>query len=310
MPDVSVIVCTHNPREAYLARVLAALAAQTLSRDSWELLVIDNASEVPLSGNVDLSFHPQGRIVREEALGLTNARLRGMRESTGTLLVFIDDDNVVASDYLEQASNIAQQWPILGVWGGQAFPEWQELPADWTREYWPWLGLRELDREYWSNAPRDSKALPFGAGMCVRRTIAAAYADSFAHNSRRRLLVGRTGRELAGSEDTDIAFMACELGLGVGLFPRLKMSHLIPRQRVQEEYLLRLIEALTHSGALLNWMHGGGPPLRPSRSERLLRWYQSFFISERVRRFDRAQERGLEAAFRTIASIGNGASQP
>lgn len=310
MPDVSAIICTHNPREAYLARVLAALAAQTLSRDSWELLIIDNASTVPLSGNVDLSFHPHGRIIREEALGLTNSRLRGIRESTRALLVFVDDDNVIASDYLEQASNIARQWSILGVWGGQAFPEWEEVPADWTREYWPWLGLRELDREYWSNAPRDSKTLPFGAGMCLRRDIAVTYADSFAHNPQRRLLVGRTGLDLAGSEDTDIAFMACGLGRGVGLFPQLKMTHLIPRQRVQEEYLLRLIEALTHSGGLLDWMHGGTGPIRAARSQRLLRWYQSFFISERARRFDRATQRGREAARRTIASFGNRASQP
>ena len=40
--DFSVIICTHNPRSDYLRRVLDALKAQTLLREQWELLLIDN----------------------------------------------------------------------------------------------------------------------------------------------------------------------------------------------------------------------------------------------------------------------------
>jgi glycosyltransferase involved in cell wall biosynthesis len=44
MINVSVIICTHNPRPHYLSRVPAALRSQTLPMEQWELLVIDNAS--------------------------------------------------------------------------------------------------------------------------------------------------------------------------------------------------------------------------------------------------------------------------
>src|SRR5271154_1339560 len=98
--EVSVIICTHNPRLHYLRRTLDALAEQTLPKDRWELLLIDNMSREPVSSAWDLSWHPNARHVREEALGLTNARLRGIRESKGEYLVFIDDDNVAAADYL------------------------------------------------------------------------------------------------------------------------------------------------------------------------------------------------------------------
>jgi glycosyltransferase involved in cell wall biosynthesis len=40
---VSVVICTHNSRRGYLVRVLDALKAQTLPREQWELLLIDNA---------------------------------------------------------------------------------------------------------------------------------------------------------------------------------------------------------------------------------------------------------------------------
>src|ERR1022692_4717847 len=97
----SVIICTHNPRPDYLRRTLDALKAQTLPKEQWELLLIDNASKEPLADTWDLSWHPQARHIREEALGLTRARLCGISQSKGELLVFVDDDNVLSADYLE-----------------------------------------------------------------------------------------------------------------------------------------------------------------------------------------------------------------
>src|SRR6266702_777295 len=72
--ELSVIICTHNPRQEYLRRVLDALRNQSLSKDHWELLLVDNASEMCLSGECDLSWHPNGRHRLEGELGLASAR--------------------------------------------------------------------------------------------------------------------------------------------------------------------------------------------------------------------------------------------
>src|SRR6266487_2314818 len=98
---ISVIICTHNPRPDYLLRVLDALKAQTLPTEQFELLLIDNASTEPLASTWDLSWHPCSRIIRENDVGLTSARLRGIRESLASMLIFVDDDNVLAKDYLK-----------------------------------------------------------------------------------------------------------------------------------------------------------------------------------------------------------------
>ena len=58
-PELSVILCTHNPRAAFLAETLAGLRAQTLPPERWELLVVDNASNQPLVP--DLAWHPRAR---------------------------------------------------------------------------------------------------------------------------------------------------------------------------------------------------------------------------------------------------------
>ena len=96
-----------------------ALKAQTLPRPQWELLLVDNKSEKNWRTNGILSWHPNSRHVREDEIGLTAARLRAIREATGELLVFIDDDNILAPDFLEKALAIASRCPYLGAFGAR-----------------------------------------------------------------------------------------------------------------------------------------------------------------------------------------------
>ncbi len=98
MTTVTVILCAHNPHPGRLAQTLASLAAQTLPASDWELLVVDNASTSPLSALKSLREFPHARVVAEIHLGLTHARLRGIAGAKGELLVFVDDDNVLAPD--------------------------------------------------------------------------------------------------------------------------------------------------------------------------------------------------------------------
>src|SRR4051812_10400276 len=115
--QISVIICTHNPRTEYLRRTLDGLKAQTHPRSEWEFLLVDNSSKEKLSDVWDLSWHPASRHVREDELGLTPARLRGIREARGEMLIFVDDDNVLAPDFIAKAQLIRDGYPHLGVFG-------------------------------------------------------------------------------------------------------------------------------------------------------------------------------------------------
>lgn len=139
---LSVIICTHNPKRHYLSKVLESLQFQTLSHDVWELLLIDNASQTPLNAEIDLSWHPNARHIREDQLGLTPARLRGIHESTADTLVFVDDDNILEPDYLEAALIISKDWAKIGAWSGQVKPVFEQQPPDWTKLYWTNLAIR------------------------------------------------------------------------------------------------------------------------------------------------------------------------
>jgi glycosyltransferase involved in cell wall biosynthesis len=236
---LSVIICTHNPRPDYLTRVLEALKVQTLPKEQWELLLIDNASQVPLADAWDLSWQPHARHIREDELGLTPARLRGIKESTGGLLVFLDDDNVLGREYLTAALGIGDQWPHLGAFGGSIKGEFEAPPPDWIIPYFEGLVVCELDRDYWSNQGGWSWATPYGAGLCVRRRVAEDYAQKVMKSKLRNSL-DRSGTSMRSGGDSDLAWCALDLGMGTGRFRSLELLHLIPKSRLTRDYIIRL----------------------------------------------------------------------
>lgn len=300
--NVSVIICTHNPRRDYLELVLQALKVQTLPIEQWELLLIDNASEQVLSSEVDLSWHPQSRHIREEQLGLTPARLRGIQEATTETLVFVDDDNVLDLDYLEVALQISKDWLMIGAWGGQIRPEFEELPPDWTKPYWPMLAIREFDQDIWSNLLNDDETVPCGAGLCVRKVVARKYAD-LVRKQPKRAGMGRKGKLLMSCEDSDLALTACDIGLGTGQFTSLKLTHLIPPFRFQDDYLLRLVEGMAYSKAMVASFRGQlSPPTNLSPGRKLLQYYRRWRLNPRQRRFYDVSQRGRTLALKEIAN--------
>lgn len=299
--SLSVAICSHNPRADYFQRTLEGLRHQTLSQDRWELLIVDNASEPALAP--DLSWHRQARLVSEPRAGLTPARTKAIREARAETIIFVDDDNVLDPDYLELGLELGAKWPQLGTWGGQTIGEFETTPPEWTKRFWLWIAVREFDRDAWSNVPFEAAALPYGAGMFVRRHVAEAYLEMLAKNPIRQSL-DRTGRGLLGGGDADLSFTAVDMGLGNGIFTGLKLKHLISSRRLTEEYLLQLVESMTYSQTML-YHFRGIPPIQTSRSQRLFEWYQHRHISDQARRFEEAKKRGRRAALRDADRLKN-----
>lgn len=294
--ELSVIIPTHNPRKDYLEQVLGALAAQTLDRSKWELVIVDNASSEMGDGRWEMGRILHARIVREERLGLTNARLRGFAETTGEIIVLVDDDNVLASDYLEQVVRIGREHPQLGTWSGAielVLEPGSPQPAEKLRHL---LCERKVERAVWSNDRSHFAATPWGAGECIRRKVAEAYAGKVAREPRRRQL-DLQGKDLVYGGDTDIAYTGCEMGLAMGVFPELKVKHLTPPTRCTEEYLLKNYEAHAYSEVLHTWIEMGKiPPQRTDLRGRLgtaVRWMMG---SQLERKMISARERGLKRA--------------
>lgn len=259
----TVAICTHNPRTDYLEEVLDSLRAQTLPANLWQLLLIDNDSKQPLDCGLDLSWHPNAKIVRESKRGLTVARLKAIAEADSQLLIFVDDDNVLDKDYLEKAVELGESHRKLGLWGCAHFtPRWEAAPPADFAPYLEYLAVGVKDEDRVSGEAFDYSAMPPGAGIIMRIEVARQYADQVANDPRRQAL-GRNGTGLGACEDFDLALTAVSMGYETGVFRSLRITHLMPASRIDEKYLQRLIENHARSIVLLMSIHG--KPVRESR---------------------------------------------
>jgi hypothetical protein len=302
LPRVSVVIPTHNPRLDYFTRVIDALKQQTLSPEQWELLVVDNASKEMIVGRLDLGWHSNTRIVQEEAVGLTNARLRGFAETTGEVIVLVDDDNVLAPDYLEQVVRIAGEYPFLGTWSGVLELELESGSQQPPQELRHLLCERRPVKDVWSNDRSNFAATPWGAGECIRREVGIAYAKKVENEPRRRQL-DLQGEQMVYGGDTDIAYTGLEMGLGMGVFTSLKITHLTPKSRCTEEYLLRNYEAHAYSEVLHHWVaHGTIPKQRTDLRGRLGLLARRVLASPLERKMIAARCRGLSRGEQFVTS--------
>jgi glycosyltransferase involved in cell wall biosynthesis len=274
---ISVIICTHNPNTNRITRVLRALMRQTIDPDTWELLVVDNAS-IP-------SFHwPDGpgddtklRIVSEPMLGLTFARRRGVAESKGEFLLFVDDDNVLEPDYLAQVLAAFHRLPRVGALGGKSLGEFSAMTEPWHHEFYGLLAVRDLgSEEIYSLPPTSSAALkeyptcaPIGAGMAVRRAALESWIAAAGHSK----IYDRMGAELSSAGDNDLILHVLRAGWAVAYIPGLVLTHLIPGTRLHPQYLARLNHGIQKSWMQVLRLHSINPwPAIPKWSVPLRRW--------------------------------------
>jgi glycosyltransferase involved in cell wall biosynthesis len=292
VPGISIVLTTRNPHGGRLRRTLAGLVAQTLHPDRWEMLLVDNASDQPWEAPGDLTRALPGfRRIAEPEIGLTPGRLRGVAESRGAVIVFVDDDNVLVPDFLAAVMRRFGAEPRLGAGGGPVVPEFDAAPPGWTREFWSLLALNDHGGEVLvqpgaPNAPWPRFA-PVGAGLSVRRAALAPYLDALRRDSSRRRL-DRRGGALSSGGDNDLVFTLLHAGWSVSYFPELRLTHLIPSDRLAPDYLARLNEGIQRTWVQVLALHGQCPwpaiprwtvPLRVARAW----WYHRAWTSAAAR---------------------------
>jgi glycosyltransferase involved in cell wall biosynthesis len=223
--QVSVVLCAYNPRLDLLEIALRSIESQTLPRSQFELIVVDNnsAPPVPTPNVPSLSVS----VVRESRQGLIHARLAGIAAGQGELVVFVDDDNELATNYLEEAVAFAHRHPVVGVFSGSSEGVFEKVPLI-------------------SHEPRFGPWDPIGAGMVSRREVAKAYLE-FVSSHTGASSLGRTGHALFSCEDTLMARIGNREGYACAYAPALRLRHHIKRERLAPPYLFALIRDLGRS---------------------------------------------------------------
>lgn len=236
MPDqilISAVICTYN-REKYIRQALQSLAVQTLPISQFEVVVINNNS-TDRSEEEILAFrkdHPELNFVyvTETNQGLSWSRNRGIKESKGTLITFLDDDAVATPTFLEQCVQYHKKFPDLIAFGGKIIPRFVDgKPAWYTKYYWGVTGQFDLGDEAFKILYRGK--FPCGSNMTFRRDFFETYGI---FNTE----LGRKGAILLAGEEKEL-FSRVKAGDKdkVMYFPDLHVEHCVDNTKLNPVYL-------------------------------------------------------------------------
>ena len=234
---LTILVCTHN-RAGLLRGALESLETQSLSRDQFEVLVVDNAStdetaqvvaECAARASLDI------RCVREAELGLDAARNRGLREAKGEIVAFLDDDARASGDWAREvlAGFERHDAPILG---GRV-----DLVWDVPRPIW----FSDVLLRYLIHCDYGSEVVPVTGPPWLYGTNVAIRKSLFQEIGLFRLDLDRKGASLMGGGDTEF-FQRAHAGRHRLLYlPSLVVRHLVPTSRLTRAFFR---ERLFYSG--------------------------------------------------------------
>ena len=248
----SVILCTYNPRPDFFAIALRSVGAQQLDMRLWEFLVVDNNSNPPLDQErlQNIAGIPL-RVVQQPKQGLTHARIAGIEATRSPWIVFVDDDNELAPDYLQRTAEITTQQSNLGAFGGVSEGVLETSIGKFKTGFLPQLGVRNNGEERIEGTGNEwGLHEPIGAGLVVKRDVASAFVDFIDKQSIAKAL-GRTGTNLMSGEDSLFSRLADDLGLLCAYEPSLRLRHYMSAPRLKAKYLSRLVYGHGRSYVLL-----------------------------------------------------------
>lgn len=132
---LSVIIPAHN-RAEYLGDAVLSVCEQMMPPEEYEVIVVDNGSTDETREVVEsiASEHSIVRYIYESRIGLHNARHAGARESTGEILVYIDEDVIVPPGWLQTMAKPFTK-PEVACVGGRILPQWEAQPPVWLDQF-------------------------------------------------------------------------------------------------------------------------------------------------------------------------------
>jgi glycosyltransferase involved in cell wall biosynthesis len=131
--SISIVIPTYN-RQDRLIELLESLAGQVGTVDRFEVIVVDDGSSDGTEAVASLTFPYPLRYIRQANQGDAAARNTGARLSRADLLVFFDDDILIAPDFLAQLVEAHSFYPNSIIVGTAHLWLEDAAPSDNT---WP-----------------------------------------------------------------------------------------------------------------------------------------------------------------------------
>jgi glycosyltransferase involved in cell wall biosynthesis len=222
-------------------RSVASVAKQDFEPNEFEIVIVENGGRQGAEAIVDEIRRNFQRVtiryVHEPAPGLLAGRHRGLQEASRDLLVFIDDDIEATPHWLNA---IAESFvdPNVHLVGGRNFPEYESAPPGWLDAQWQncdggimctHLSLSDLGP---IARPIDANLI-WGLNFSIRKRSLLELGGFHPDGVPPSLLRFR------GDGETGLTMAAKALGYGARYNPLAVIKHIVPSERLTQEYFAK-----------------------------------------------------------------------
>jgi glycosyltransferase involved in cell wall biosynthesis len=255
--DLSVLICTHNSQRC-IKRALDCLKKQKKISDiKWEIIIVDYDSS---DGTLEIlkNFHIESqvpiKIINEPTPGKSPALKAGLDIARGVAICIVDDDNLVNEHYLYTANKIIKQHQEVGLIGAYGAPIFDGISRpEWFFEY---QGVYAVGHQANSTGYvlSEKRNWFWGAGSVIRKEAwlkLRALGFSAIMNPSRDSSLHEFKVGFFGGEDQELSYAIQIAGFNLWYESSLKYGHLIPQERLNENYLLKTASGVSQAAPIL-----------------------------------------------------------
>lgn len=217
---LTIIICTRD-RAAQLEKCVQALLNQTVSRDRFGILIVDNDStdSTPDWITSHATMHTNIDAILEKRVGLSHARNTGFEASSSEWVAYLDDDAIPHLDWAEKMLHRIESGDFDGI-GGYYGPYFDAAPPAWyLNRYNSNQWMLRGDTHCYSISAMNPK---FSGGNCAFRRSVLVELGGFSHE-----LGMRDGRGGYG-EEIELQDRMLEAGYRLGFDADIRMDHHTP----------------------------------------------------------------------------------
>lgn len=238
---IDVVVCTYNRGEKLKKAIQSILDAEVPENNSVQLIIINNNSsdntESVIKQFSDYASNIKIKYLFEGTQGKSHALNIALKNISGDLIAFSDDDQIVDKYYIKEMANALKRYPEYNCFGGKVvamypdnMPQWFDIDRSMKFLKSVFGDKNEGDKAVEYGTTTISKT-PGGGNMFFKK-------EALEKNGFFRTDLGPVGNELGFSEDTEYCQGLLDKGEKFMYIPSVIVYHPVHIERLKKEYLL------------------------------------------------------------------------
>ena len=235
---LTILLCTYN-RAKLLNPLIKELIKQIyeLNRNDIEILLVDNNSNDETK-HLATQHRENCHFLNyyfEPRQGLAIARNKGLEISNGKVIVFIDDDIILDTNWLREILNALNTYDYK-AFGGKVIPKWEKEKSNYinltgffalSQKIFPAHDNGDIEKYYPISKEETN---PIGANMWI-------YKDLFKEYGGFREDLGRVGYGGIPCEDTEFCSRLLRNKEIIFYYPKAIVYHPVSSYRMSKEFI-------------------------------------------------------------------------